>query len=97
MVTRFKAWLAQATSNLDRIGKEPILAVGLAIEAFYIYQEAASSGLAFEDAAGAAVIGVLIALGRQLVYPAVKVDAATSALKEIEEEVLGEPYIPPEG
>jgi len=82
MVTRAKTWLAQAIRNLTAIQKEPILAIGLAIEFLHVYQESAAGGLGAEDAAAAGVIAVLTLLGRQLVYPAVKVDVATGALKE---------------
>lgn len=91
MVTRAKAWIAQALRNVTAISKEPILAVGLAIEFFNVYQQGTSGGLGAEDAAAAAVIAVLTLLGRQLVYPAVKVDAATAALKEVEQP-LEKPY-----
>lgn len=92
MITRLRAWIAQALRNLTAISKEPILAVGLAIEFFNAYQQAQAGGLGIEDAAGAGVIAVLTLLGRQLVYPAVKVDAATAALKSIE-PALEKPYV----
>jgi len=82
MITRLKAWIAQALRNFTAISHEPILAVGLAIEFFNAYQQSTSGGLGAEDAAAAGVIAVLTLLGRQLVYPAAKVDAATGAVKE---------------
>ena len=92
MITKFRGWLSAALSNLTKIGHEPILFVGLAIEGMHAYEKATAGGLKPEDAAYAAVIAVLTLLGRQLVYPAVKVDAATDALKAIEPE-LEKPYI----
>lgn len=91
MVTRFKAWIAQALANVTAISKEPILAVGLAIEFFHVYQQSSEGGLGPEDAAAAGVIAVLTLLGRQLVYPAAKVDAATGArLEPLEKPYVGE-------
>lgn len=91
MVTRVKAWIAQALRNSTAISKEPILAVGLAIEFFNAYQQATGGGLGAEDAAAAGVIAVLTLLGRQLVYPASKVDAATGAAKvELEKPYTGD-------
>lgn len=68
-------------ANLKLLQQEPIAVVGLGMEALFLYQEARAGGLGIEDAAIAAVIGILTALGRQLVYPAAKVDAKTEALK----------------
>lgn len=93
MITRLRAWLGQALKNFEIISKEPIIAVGLAIEFFRVYEEATSGGLGPEDAAAGAVIAVLTLLGRQMVYPSVKVDAATAALKPVEEP-LPKPFYP---
>lgn len=87
MVSKFRGWLGNALKNLSRIGNEPILIVGLAMEALHAYEQAQAGGLNAEDAAAAAVIAILTLLGRQLVYPATKVDAATNALKSIEPEL----------
>lgn len=94
MYTRFLVWLKNALANLSIIGKEPIIVVGLAMEALHAYEQAQGQGLSVEDAAVAAVIAILTLLGRQLVYPANKIDAATGQkIGPVEPDPLEKPYV----
>lgn len=93
MYTRFLVWLKNALANLSIIGREPIIVIGLAMEALHAYEQAQGQGLSAEDAAAAAVIALLTLLGRQLVYPATKVDAATGQAIGPIEPPLEKPFI----
>lgn len=90
MKARFSR-IRTSIANIKILSHEPIALVGLGMEALFLYQEARAGGVGIEDAAIAAVIGILTALGRQLVYPAAKVDAATEALKPVAAK-LERPY-----
>jgi hypothetical protein len=96
MISKIRDWFPRALANLKRIQHEPILAVGVAMEALHVYQQSTSGGLSPEDAAYAAVIAVLTLLGRQLVFPATKVQVTAGGIAvsavEPEEEPLGKPY-----
>jgi hypothetical protein len=76
---------------VGRLRNEPILVVGAAMVLLTAYQEAVGAGLGGEDLLIFIGEAALTWLGRQLVYPAVKVDAATAALKDPEPE-LEAPY-----
>jgi hypothetical protein len=90
-----KNLLARLFSALSvEVGKEPVFLAGLGIVFLQSFQASIDGGLAIEDAGSAAVVFVLTVLARQLVYPAVKVDAATGALatpeQPLEPPFLGE-------
>ena len=79
---------------ITRLRQEPIAIVGVGIIALQAFQQAAGEGLGPEDILVAVATAVLTWLGRQLVYPAVNVEAGTRALLDAAvDEPLGEPYL----
>lgn len=69
---------------LGRLRTEPVMIVTVAMIVLTAFQSAQTGGLGTEDTLILIAEGVLGWLGRELVYPAVKVDAATAALKDPE-------------
>lgn len=73
----------------ERIRREPIVLVGLAMAALHAFSEANGSGLGVEDTWIFVADAVLTWVGRELVFPAVKVrqDPTLTVIEEDEGDV----------
>ena len=93
MLNRIFAALARVFGPLaNKIATEPVFVSGLAIVAIQAFNEASTSGLAPEDAILYAGQLAITALARQLVWPAVKIDASTQT-PVAPEAPLGDPFL----
>lgn len=91
-VTTVVAAIKAIPGFIARVKDEPVMIAAAAIVLLQAWQEASAQSLGGEDLfiyIGQAGIAFL---ARSLVYPATKVDAATAALKPVEEK-LAEPFL----
>lgn len=83
------------TRLISKFRENPVLLATAAIIALQAYEAAATKGLGLEDMIIAVITALVGWLTRELVYPAVHVEAAEVALldAEIDNEPLGDPYL----